>query len=150
MTAAAELVAVTFHNRPFLVIHADRQAQGAHVGVESDAAIRRRKRRGDQERRSARTACAEISGSVQGVVEKGVEKLLRGGLHAAVVTVRAEVCLRCGEHLYSKAQGAHDDQSFQGGGSSPQAGGSRVIGMAGQDPLYSADVRAYFARLHPM
>ena len=36
------------------------------------------------------------------VVEKEVEKLLRGGVHVAVVTVRAEVCLRCGERLYSK------------------------------------------------
>lgn len=36
------------------------------------------------------------------VVEKKVEKLLRGGVHVAVVTVRAEVCLRCGERLHSK------------------------------------------------
>ena len=36
------------------------------------------------------------------VVEKDVERLLRGGVHVAVVTVRAEVCLRCGERLYSK------------------------------------------------
>jgi YgiT-type zinc finger domain-containing protein len=36
------------------------------------------------------------------MVEKDVEKLLRGGIHTAVVTVRAEVCLRCGERLYSK------------------------------------------------
>jgi len=36
------------------------------------------------------------------VVEKDVEKLLRGGVHIAVVTVRAEVCLHCGERLYSK------------------------------------------------
>ena len=36
------------------------------------------------------------------VVEKEVEKLLRGGLHTAVVTVGAEVCLHCGERLYSK------------------------------------------------
>ena len=36
------------------------------------------------------------------VVEKDVEKLLRGGVHVAVVTVRAEVCLRCGERLYSE------------------------------------------------
>jgi len=32
---------------------------------------------------------------------KDVEKLLRGGLHTAVLTVSAEVCLRCGERLYS-------------------------------------------------
>ena len=36
------------------------------------------------------------------MVEKDVEKLLRGGVHIAVVTVGAEVCLRCGERLYSK------------------------------------------------
>jgi len=35
------------------------------------------------------------------VVEKEVEKLLRGGVNTAVVKVRAEVCLRCGERLYS-------------------------------------------------
>ncbi len=36
------------------------------------------------------------------MVEKDVEKLLRGGVHIGVVTVSAEVCLRCGERLYSK------------------------------------------------
>jgi YgiT-type zinc finger domain-containing protein len=35
------------------------------------------------------------------MVEKEVEKLLRGGIHTAVLRVRAEVCLRCGERLYS-------------------------------------------------
>jgi len=34
-------------------------------------------------------------------VEKEVEKLLRGGPNTAVVTVCAEVCLKCGERLYS-------------------------------------------------
>ena len=34
------------------------------------------------------------------LVEKEVEKLLRGGIHTAVMRVRAEVCLRCGERLY--------------------------------------------------
>ena len=34
------------------------------------------------------------------VVAKQTEKLLRGGVNLAVVTVRAEVCLRCGERLY--------------------------------------------------
>jgi len=32
---------------------------------------------------------------------KGVEKLLRGGIHTAILKVRAEVCLHCGERLYS-------------------------------------------------
>ncbi len=36
------------------------------------------------------------------LVEKEVEKLLRGGAHTAVVRVRAEVCLHCGERLYSR------------------------------------------------
>lgn len=35
------------------------------------------------------------------MVEKDVERILRGGVHTAVVDVRADVCLRCGEHLYS-------------------------------------------------
>jgi YgiT-type zinc finger domain-containing protein len=36
------------------------------------------------------------------LVEKEVEKLLRGGIHTAILRVRAEVCLRCGERLYSQ------------------------------------------------
>ena len=36
------------------------------------------------------------------VVEKEVEKLLRGGVHTAVLKVQAEVCLHCGERLYSQ------------------------------------------------
>lgn len=36
------------------------------------------------------------------LTEKEVEKLLRGGVNLATVDVRAEVCLRCGERLYSK------------------------------------------------
>lgn len=35
------------------------------------------------------------------LVKKEVEKLLRGGVHTAVLKVRAEVCLQCGERLYS-------------------------------------------------
>ncbi len=35
------------------------------------------------------------------LVEKEVEKLLKGGVHTAVLKVRAEVCLQCGERLYS-------------------------------------------------
>jgi hypothetical protein len=31
-----------------------------------------------------------------------VEKLLRGGVHTAVTRVWADVCLRCGERLYSQ------------------------------------------------
>jgi len=36
------------------------------------------------------------------LVEKEVEKLLRGGVHTAVVKVQAEVCQHCGERLYSQ------------------------------------------------
>lgn len=36
------------------------------------------------------------------LVEKEVEKLLRGGIHVGVLRVYAEVCLRCGERLYSQ------------------------------------------------
>jgi len=36
------------------------------------------------------------------LVGKEVEKLLRGGIHTAVLKVRAEVCLHCGERLYSQ------------------------------------------------
>ena len=35
------------------------------------------------------------------VIEKQVRKLLRGGQHTASITVPAEVCLHCGERLYS-------------------------------------------------
>lgn len=35
------------------------------------------------------------------VVEKVVEEILRGGANTAVVKVHAEVCLHCGERLYS-------------------------------------------------
>jgi len=38
------------------------------------------------------------------LIEKEVEKILRGGKNTAVVTVRAEVCLHCGERLYSEEQ----------------------------------------------
>jgi len=34
-------------------------------------------------------------------MEKEVEKLLKGGVHTAVLTVRADVCVGCGERLYS-------------------------------------------------
>ena len=36
------------------------------------------------------------------VVSKEVEKLLRGGVNTAVVKVQADVCLHCGERMYSK------------------------------------------------
>jgi YgiT-type zinc finger domain-containing protein len=36
------------------------------------------------------------------MAEKEVEKLLRGGVNTAVMKVPAEVCLHCGERLYSQ------------------------------------------------
>jgi len=36
------------------------------------------------------------------LIEKEVEKILRGGAHTAVVRVNAEICLHCGERLYSQ------------------------------------------------
>ena len=42
--------------------------------------------------------CPVCGGELTG---KKVEKLLRGGIHTAVLSVQAEVCLRCGERLYS-------------------------------------------------
>jgi YgiT-type zinc finger domain-containing protein len=43
------------------------------------------------------SACPICGGEL---VEKDVEKLLRGGANTAVLTVRAEVCQGCGERLY--------------------------------------------------
>ena len=34
--------------------------------------------------------------------DKEVEKLLRGGVHTAIIKVKADVCLHCGERLYSQ------------------------------------------------
>ena len=36
------------------------------------------------------------------MVEKEVEKLLHGGKNVAVLNVKAEACLHCGERLYSQ------------------------------------------------
>ncbi len=34
------------------------------------------------------------------MVEKTVEKILRGGEDTAIVEIKAQVCLKCGERLY--------------------------------------------------
>jgi YgiT-type zinc finger domain-containing protein len=44
------------------------------------------------------------------MVQKTVEKLLRGGNHTAVLEVEADVCLRCGERLYSSATVRHFEE----------------------------------------
>ncbi len=36
------------------------------------------------------------------VVEKTVEKVVRGGCNAAVLTIEAGVCTKCGERYYAK------------------------------------------------
>jgi len=36
------------------------------------------------------------------IIERQVQKLLRGGRHTASITVPAEVCLHCGKRLYSR------------------------------------------------
>jgi len=43
--------------------------------------------------------CPVCGGDLQ---EKEVEKLLKGGDNTAMINVRAEVCLHCGERLYSQ------------------------------------------------
>jgi len=43
-------------------------------------------------------------------VEKEVEKLLRGGANTAVMKVRADVCLHCGERLYSEETVRHFEE----------------------------------------
>ncbi len=43
--------------------------------------------------------CPICSGEL---VEKVVEKLLRGGSHTALLKVPSQVCLRCGERLYAE------------------------------------------------
>ena len=48
---------------------------------------------------SAFNRCPVCGGEI---VEKEVEKLLRGGENTAVLRTKAEVCLHCGERLYSK------------------------------------------------
>jgi YgiT-type zinc finger domain-containing protein len=44
------------------------------------------------------------------LVEKEVEKLLRGGANTAVMKVRADVCLHCGERLYSEETIRHFEE----------------------------------------
>ena len=44
-------------------------------------------------------SCCPVCGGE--AIQKRVEKLIRGGVHTAILEVGAEVCLRCGERLYS-------------------------------------------------
>ena len=45
--------------------------------------------------------CPICSGEM---IEKEVEKILRGGNHTAILQIPAQVCLNCGERLYTPAQ----------------------------------------------
>ncbi|MBM3234903.1 YgiT-type zinc finger protein [Candidatus Poribacteria bacterium] len=36
------------------------------------------------------------------LLEKEAEKLLKGGIHVAAIKIQTEVCLHCGERLYSQ------------------------------------------------
>ncbi len=44
------------------------------------------------------------------LVEKEVEKVLKGGSNTAILSVRAEVCLHCGERLYHPETAAHFEE----------------------------------------
>ena len=63
------------------------------------------------------------------LVAKKVEKPLRGGRHTAVVHVRAEVCLHCGERLYDQ-QTARRFQEIRDKLSHRQTGEFRRIGQS--------------------
>ena len=44
------------------------------------------------------------------LVRKKVEKLLRGGQNTAVVTAEADICLHCGERIYSQKTVRHFEE----------------------------------------
>jgi YgiT-type zinc finger domain-containing protein len=44
------------------------------------------------------------------VALKSLEKIVRGGEHTAIVPIEAEVCLHCGERLYSSSQVRYFEQ----------------------------------------
>jgi YgiT-type zinc finger domain-containing protein len=45
------------------------------------------------------TKCPICGGELE---SKEVEKIVRGGKHASILNVAAEVCLHCGEKLYAE------------------------------------------------
>ena len=51
--------------------------------------------------------CPVCSGKL---VRKKIEKLLRGGQHTAVVTAMADVCLHCGERIYTQKTVRHFEE----------------------------------------
>jgi len=44
------------------------------------------------------------------LVEKEVEKVLKGGANTAILKVKAEVCLHCGERLYRSETVTHFEE----------------------------------------
>lgn len=44
------------------------------------------------------------------LVEKEVEKILKGGSNTAIMRVKAEVCLHCGERLYKPETVTHFEE----------------------------------------
>jgi YgiT-type zinc finger domain-containing protein len=55
-----------------------------------------------EEKETAMKAFSKCPMCAGELVEKTVEKLLRGGSDTALIKVKADVCLHCGEHLYSQ------------------------------------------------
>jgi len=53
------------------------------------------------------TKCPVCGGEL---IEKTIEKLLRGGNNIASLKVKAEVCSHCGERLYSTATVKHFEE----------------------------------------
>jgi YgiT-type zinc finger domain-containing protein len=51
--------------------------------------------------------CPNCGGELE---EKEVEKVLRGGANTAILKVKAEVCLHCGERLYRPETVAHFEE----------------------------------------
>jgi len=51
--------------------------------------------------------CPICGGEIE---EKEIEKVLKGGSNTAILKVKAEVCLHCGERLYRPETVAHFDE----------------------------------------
>ncbi len=76
--------------------------------------------------------CPVCSGDM---VEKAVEKLLRGGNNTASVKTKAEVCLKCGERLYSKETVSRFEEIRQ---KLDRAGAGKVEGLKPMGHSYEA------------
>ena len=65
------------------------------------------------------------------LVEKEVEKVLRGGVHTAVMKVHAEVCQHCGERLYSQ-ETVKRFEDIRAKLERQETGGFRMVGQSFQ------------------